>query len=124
MSLNSMARRMSLEVPMLPDGYAKTLLDEALGHIEDEQMWSFQLKESGWLTPGLLFNSGSGAGPGTSAGKVTFTAYSDQVVGDATASAAWQAYVAPPLLTECQFRSPYYSLYNIIAYDGVKHVHA
>src|SRR6185437_9054738 len=117
MSLNSMARRLSLEVPGLADSYAVTLLNEALGHIEDEQMWSFQLKESGWLTPGLLFNSGPGAGPGKSSGTVTFTPYSDQVIGDATASAAWAAYVAPPFLTQCQIRSPYYSLYNIIAYD-------
>lgn len=112
-----MARRLSLEVPGLADSYAKTLLNEALGHIHDEQMWSYQLKESNWLTPGLLFNSGSGAGPGSSAGSVTFTPYSNQVVGDATASAAWAAYAKRPLLTELQIRSPYYSLYNIVGYD-------
>ncbi len=117
MSLNQMARRLALEVPGLADSYAKTLLSEALGHIEDEQLWSFQLQESNWLTPGLLFNSGPGAGPGTSAGTVTFTPYSNQVIGDATASAAWAAYAQMPFLTQLQIRSPYYSLYNIIAYD-------
>lgn len=113
-----MARRLSLEVPGIADSYSATLLNEALGHIEDEQMWSFQLQESGWLTPGLLFNSGPGSGPGQSSGTVTFTAFSDQVIGDAIASAAWAAYASQPFLTSCQIRSPFYSLYNIIAYDN------
>jgi len=116
MSLNSMAQRMVLEVPGLSSPYARTLLDEALGLIEDSQMWSFQLGTSGWLTPGLLFPGG----PGTSLGTVTVTPYSDQVIGDAVSSAAWAEYVnagTSPLLTECQFRSPDYSLYSIINYD-------
>lgn len=124
MSLNTMARRMSLEIPGLADKYAATLLNEALGHIEDEQMWSFQLKESGWLTPGLLFNSGPGSGPGQSSGTVTFTVGSTAVVGDATASAAWAAYTvggSNPFLTQCQIRSPYYSLYNIVGYETSSH---
>ena len=109
-----MARRLSLEIPGIADAYAKTLLNEALGHIEDEQMWSFQLKEDNWLTPGLLFNS---TGPGTSAGTITTTPFTNQVIGDAAASAAWAAYAQRPFLTELQIRSPFYSLYNIIAYD-------
>jgi len=117
MSLNTMSRRLSLEVPLLPDSYARTLLDEALGTIEDEQLWSFQLKESGWLTPGLLF---PGA-PGVSIGTVTYTPYSNQIIGDATASAAWLSYVAPPFLTQFQIRSPFYSLYNIISIDTTSH---
>jgi hypothetical protein len=115
-SLNSMSRRLSLEIPGIADAYARILLNEALGHIEDEGMWSFQLAESNWLTPGLLFNSGPGA-PGQSAGTVTFTVGSNQIIGNTAASAAWAAYVGPPFLTSCQIRSPYYSLYNIIAYD-------
>lgn len=113
MSLNTMARRLGLEVPGISNPYAATLLGEALGHIEDEQMWSFQLKESGWLTPGLLF----AGGPGVSVGSVTFTPYSNQVIGSTAASAAWAAYSGLPLLTQLQIRSPFYSLYNIIAYD-------
>lgn len=109
-----MSRRLSLEVPGIADAYAKTLLAEALRHIEDEQMWSFQLQEAGWITPGLLFASG----PGNSAGSITTVIGSNQVIGDAVASAAWAAYasLAAPL-TVCQIRSPYYSLYNIIQYD-------
>jgi hypothetical protein len=112
MTLNTMARRMSLEVPGLSDLYATTLLNEALHHAEDEQMWSFQLAEAGWITPGLLFPGGSGL----SAGTVTVTIGSNIVQADTTAAAAWAAYTGPPLLTACQFRSPFYSLYNIIGY--------
>jgi len=107
-----MARRLSLEIPGVADQYAVTLLQEALHHIQDSQLWSFQLNDGGWLTPGLLFPGG----PGVSLGTVTFTPYSNQVIGDATATAAWAAYVGPPLLTVFQIRSPFYSLYNIVGY--------
>jgi hypothetical protein len=80
-------------------------------------MWTFQMLESGWLTPGLLFQTGN-----QSAGSITTTSYSDQIVGDATAAAAWQAYIASgklPLLTQFQIRVPYFSIYSIVAFDGV-----
>jgi hypothetical protein len=108
-----MARRMCLEVPGLVDAYAVTLLNEALGTIEDFQMWSFQLKTSGWLTPGLLFPGGAGVSLGT----ITPVGNMPTVIGDAVASAQWQAYIAAsqlPLFTQLQIRSPFYSLYNII----------
>lgn len=101
----------------IPMPLAQTKINEALGTIYDEQIWSFQLRESGWLTPGLLFANGN-----QSSGTITTTAYSNHIVGDATASALWQAYLNAgtlPLLTQFQIRSPYYSLYNIVAYDGV-----
>lgn len=102
---------MILEVPGLSSPYARTLLDESLGIIQDMQMWSFQLKTAGWLTPGLLFPGG----PGTSVGTVSVTAYSDTVVGSAAASAAWNAYSGQPFFTQLQFRSPFYSTYSIIS---------
>jgi hypothetical protein len=119
MSLNTMSKRMTLEIPNLSDIYARTLLDEALGVIEDEQMWSFQASEANWITPGLLFPS-TNAAVANSAGTVTVVIGSTQVIGDATASAAWAAYVASnpfAALTVCQFRSPYFSLYNIVDYN-------
>jgi len=115
MSLNQMAQRMSLEVPGIATAYARTLLNEALGQIEDSRMWSFQLADSGWLTPGILF--ASGAGSLSSAGSVTFTPYSDQVIGDAAASAAWAAYVGTPPLTVFQIRNAPYAVYSIVGYD-------
>lgn len=101
-------------VPGLPFPLAKTLTNEALEQIYDEQLWSFQFGESGWLTPGLLFATGT-----QSSGTITTTAYSNQIVADATAAALWAAYASMPLFTQFQIRSPYYSLYNIIAFDGV-----
>lgn len=113
MSLNDMIQRLVREVPELPGGLAKTQINEALGLLYDSQMWSFQFKEDGFLTPGLQFP----VGPGNSAGTVTVTPFSNQVIGDAVATAAWTAYASMPLFTSFQFRSPFYSLYNIIALD-------
>jgi hypothetical protein len=101
----------------MPFDLVKTKINEALGYIYDEQLWSFQFGENGWLTPGLLFASNN-----QSTGTITATAFSNQIVGDATAAAAWVAYQVAgtkPLLTQVQIRSPYYSLYNIVSFDGV-----
>lgn len=117
MSFNSMIQRMILEVPGVVSSYARTLINESLGLIYDSQMWSWQLQTSGWLTPGLLFP----AGPGTSVGTITTTPYQNTVVGDATASAQWLAYITAaslPLFTQLQIRSPYYSLYSIVAVNA------
>jgi hypothetical protein len=114
-----MSKRLTLEIPNISDIYCRTLLDEALGVIEDECNWSFQARESNWITPGLLFPSNQ-AGVANSAGTVTTKIGNNQVIGDTVASAAWAAYVASnPFapLTVCQFRNPSYSLYNIVAYD-------
>ena len=116
-----MSKRLMLEIPNLSDIYARILLDEALGVIEDGQMWSFQCGEGNWITPGLLFPSNQRA-IANSAGTVTARIGSNQIIGDLTASLAWANYMAaPPVptspLTVCQFRSPYYSLYNIMQYD-------
>ena len=117
MSFNTMIQEMLLEVPGIASSQAKKYLNRALEIIYDSQMWSFQLKESGWLTPGLQFPvPGS---PGTSLGNVSVTAFSDQVVPSASAKAAWLAYTGMPLFTQFQFRSPFYSLYNIIAINSV-----
>lgn len=102
------------EVPGLPFPLAKSKLNEALGAVYDESYWSFQIKTSGWLTPGLLFASGT-----QSSGTITATAYSNQIIGNATAAALWAAYSSMPLLTQCQIRSPFYALYDIVAFDGV-----
>src|SRR5204863_9001981 len=114
---SNMAFELVGETPGLPVPLARSKINEALGTIYDEQLWSFQLQESGWLTGGLLFGTGT-----QSAGTITTTAYSNQVVGDATAAALWVAYFGSgnrPLLTECQIRVPFYSLYSIVAFDGV-----
>lgn len=98
---------------------AMTTLNEALGRIYDEQVWSFQFKENGWYTPGLQFQ---GSSFGQSLGTITATRFTNTIVGDATAAASWLAYFNAgtlPLLTSYQIRKPPYSLYNIVSYDGV-----
>lgn len=122
MAFQNMSFGLVGQVPGLSMPLAQTFINEALGRVYDRQMWSFQLGESGWLTPGLQFPTQGSTAVGQSAGTITTTAYSDQVVGDATAAAAWLDYFNAgtlPLLTSFQIRVPYYSLYNIIAYDGV-----
>jgi hypothetical protein len=119
MPYSNMSFSLHGQVPGLEFPLAQSFINEALGHCYDVLMWSFQFKESGWLTPGLLFQVGS---PIQSAGTITATAYSDQIVGDATAAAAWLAYQTAgtlPLLTSFQIRNPFYSIYNIVAFDGV-----
>jgi hypothetical protein len=111
MSFSSMSKALAQgEIPGVPLSLAQKKINEALGYFYDISSWSFQGGQyANWLAPGLVANVGT----------VTVTPYSDSVVGDATAAAAWNALVGRPLLTELQFRSPSYSLYNIVAYDGV-----
>lgn len=101
---------------------AQTFINEALFDIYERQMWSWQFQEAGWLTPGLQFPTQGSTSVGQSAGTITVEPYSTQVVGDATAAAAWLDYFNDgtlPLLTALQIRVPYFSLYNIIDYDEV-----
>lgn len=111
MTFNSMAMSLSQgEIPGVAKSLAKTKINDALGKIYDETVWSFQLgNSSGWLIPGLVASTGT----------VTTTPYSNQVIGDATASAAWASLVGRPFLTELQFRNPAYALYDIIGYSNV-----
>jgi hypothetical protein len=105
-----------LGIPGMNFGLATTRINEALTAIQNENMWSFQMQDGGWLTPGLL------GGPNTeflSPGTITVTPFTTTITGDATASAAWLANIVnPPLLTQQQIRVPYYSLYSIIAADA------
>ena len=119
MAFSNMAFTLNGQIPGMEMPLAETTIQDALNYIYDSLLWSFQFKENGWFTPGLQFGVTSG---GQSAGTITATRFTDTVVGDATAAAAWVAYQTAgtlPLLTQYQIRSPYYSLYNIIAFDGV-----
>ena len=111
-------------IPGMNRGLAATRINEAFTRIQMDNVWSFQCITGGWLTPPLLgsnftgsgvnqsFNAGSGfLSPGT----ITVQPFTNQITGDAVATAAWNNLVAPPLLTQYQIRIPYYSLYNIIA---------
>ncbi len=115
MSFNTMARELLGDIPGISLPYAQTLLNEALKLIYDEQRWSFQVKENGWLTPGLL----GGWQPDLSyrsPGTMSVNPYSTTLYGDADATILWGSLTGRPFLTEQQIRVPAYSLYNIVAY--------
>lgn len=114
MAFSDMIGRLNGEIPKLSAPQVRQYINEALGLIFDSQMWSFQLKNSGWFTPGLV----AAAGVGQSIGGITVNTYDDTVVGNAAASAAWLSLTGRPLLTELQIRVPYYALYDIISVDS------
>ena len=96
--------------------FAQTIINDSLRHIYEDHDWNFQKEESVWLTPGILGGTGTVA-PGT----VTLTIGSADVIGDATAAAAWVATTAAKL-KQYQFRQSALALYNIIAFDGVNKI--
>jgi hypothetical protein len=118
MSFNAMIQEI-LGIPGMNRGLAATKINEAFTAIQNESVWSFQLKVGGWLTPGLLGGQGITGQPGTtflSPGTITVAPYTNTITGDAVATAAWlAALLTPPIITQQQIRVPYYSLYNIIA---------
>jgi hypothetical protein len=111
MSFGSMTKEL-LGIPGTSLGLVKGKINEAFQAIQDENVWSWQLIEGGWLTPGLLGGSNQNF---LSPGKISVSPYTNTITGDAVATAAWTNYPAPPLLTQQQIRTPYYSLYSIIA---------
>lgn len=115
MSYISMAKELQGDIPGLPLPKAQIILNEALLLIYDEQRWSFQVAQNGWLTPGLL----GGLSPDLSyqsPGRITVVPFSNTVYGDAVATAVWATQIGRPFITEQQIRVPAYSLYNIISY--------
>lgn len=105
-------------------GLVQTKINEAFMAIQNENTWSFQLQTGGWLTPGLLGSitvsggSSDGIVPAIflSPGTITITPYTNTLLGDAVATAAWVAQIFnPPFITQYQFRVPYYSLYSATA---------
>lgn len=93
---------------------AKTKINEGLGAVYDDQLWSFQLGTAGWYTPGLL----SGGGTKLSPGLISVSTFTTTITGNSAASTAWLGLTGRPFLTEYQIRSPYYSVYSIIAVDA------
>jgi hypothetical protein len=93
-------------VPALSRVRAKRLINRSFKIVQDSSLWSFQLVQGGFSTPNI-----------STAGSVTVTLGSNQVIGNAAASAQWMAlpfYWSP---TTQQFRAQGYSVYSIIAMD-------
>lgn len=92
-------------VPFLPVELAKRLVNRARRDIYDSRLWSFLIVQTQITCPAII-----------TAGSVTVTQYSNQVTGDATASAAWTG-LSNPVITFRQFRQAGGPLYNIAAAD-------
>jgi len=108
-----------LGIPGTNLGLVKTKINEAFTAIQNEQIWSFQCITGGWLTPGLLGGPNQTGDPGTtflSPGTISIIPYTNTLLGDAVATATWLANIFnPPIITQYQFRVPYYSLYSATA---------
>ena len=112
--LQNMTQELLGAVPGTNFGLVRTKINEALAAIQNEQVWSFEIQTGGWLTPGLW--GGNANGSYLSPGTIGVLPYSTTIVGDATATTSWLTPVQyPPLITQQQIRTPYYSLYSIIA---------
>ena len=109
MALIDMVSELAVSTPGMSRVYARTLVRRAWRVVRDSNLWSFQLAQGGFSTPAVL-TSGSISIPGGIG--------SNQIVGDAVATAAWAAlpfYFAP---TVQQIRANGYSIYSIIAFDN------
>src|SRR6202789_933095 len=139
MSFSSMIQELLGAIPGSKLGLVKTKINEAFQAIQNESVWSFQCITGGWLTPGLLGSpnalgygqggygqgpyGGGGFGndglvprPFLSPGTISIVPYTNTLLGDAVATAAWTAQLlSPPLITQYQFRVPYYRLYSATA---------
>ncbi len=98
-------------IPKLPTDYAKTLIKRAWDDVCRQNLWSYQLFESNWVSPAI-----------ENAGTVTTTQGLNTVVFDATASTAIAALHSlpgpfPTPLLQRQFRVGISTIYNIWGYS-------
>jgi len=94
-------------VPALSRIRAKKLVNRAWQFVQDSSLFSFQLQNGSFSTPGI-----------TIAGTCTFSLGSNLVTGDATASAAWLALPFYWRATTQQIRALGYSVYSVIGLDS------
>lgn len=107
MALSNMIAEQRGVVSNYSAALARTHLFNSWTDIRNLEGWSFQLGNTGYSIPGLL-----------NAGSITISLGSNQVIGDAAASAAWATASTPvSLITQRQIRTGQGTIYNIIAYD-------
>lgn len=97
-------------IPGLSRIYAGTLINRAWNVIRQANLWSFQLGQGGFSTPGV-----------TTAGSITVSGGlgSSTLIGNAAATSAWAALPFYFIPTVQQIRVTGYSIYSIISYDTV-----
>jgi hypothetical protein len=93
-------------VPKLPFPLAQKIINRAWHDICESRLWSFLISETVLTIPPLVGN-----------GTASFTQFSNQVVGDATAAAVWNT-LANPAITSRQIRLAQGPVYSIVAYDN------
>lgn len=96
-------------VPKIPLPYCKTIANRAYRDLCRQNLWSFQLYESNWISPAIV-----------NVGLATAVQGSNQVVFNATAAAAVIASITlyNPI-NQRQFRIGISTIYNIISFDNV-----
>lgn len=105
--LLDMISEMTELVPAMSRIRARKLINRAWKIAQGSMMWSFQLQQGGFSTPNI-----------STGGSITCALNSNQIIGDAAASAQWLAlpfYWSP---TTQQIRAQGYSIYSIIAMDA------
>src|ERR1035437_5122068 len=108
MSLYNVSYALTRLVPDTPLSRAQTAVWRALEAIYNQVDLSWQKGFSGWVAPGVGFNGIC---------TLTTTQYSNQVIADATATAALITYTGNTLITQLQYRNPAFAIYDIVAYD-------
>src|SRR5438477_215032 len=110
MSLLDMQNELRGCVPKVPLAYCKTLVNRAWRTVRERNLWSFQLFEGEWITPGIV----------TGTGQATVTQGLNTVSLDAAATTFLDAaLLAQPWsgITQRQFRVQLSGIYNIWDYD-------
>lgn len=108
MSFQSMAAELRGTVPKCPFPLLKTWINRAYKEVRDRNLWSFQLAEGQWISPGQI-----------TAGVATATQGSKIVQMDETAAAAInsEGTTAFSLITQRQFRIASGGVYNIYGWN-------
>jgi hypothetical protein len=107
LALIDMVSEVTELVPAMSRIRARTLINRSWKYVQDSMLWSFQLSQGGFSTPNI-----------STAGSITCALGSNQITGDAAASAQWLSlplYWSP---TTQQIRAQGYSVYSIIALDA------
>ncbi len=107
MNFLEMRSELAQAIPGMSRIYAGTLINRAWREVRDSTLWSFQLQQGGFATPAL-----------TNVGSVTVFPNTPIIVGDAAATAAWQALPFQFSPTKQQFRVLGYSIYSIMSWDN------
>lgn len=110
MSFRTLYKELGGTVPKIPISLAKILINRAWQDVRRQNLWSFQIYDSNWITPALV-----------NSGLVTVVQGSNQAVFNATASAA---IIAQDILVgsfnpinQRQFRIGISTIYNVNSAD-------